>query len=153
MTPGRRALRYVRLDEIMPDVDRLLEGHSTVGNWSLAQICRHLAIVMRRVVDLPSSTPHDASRWVGEERKRQYVASGLIPEGIPTSPQLVPVEGLDEREEAEGLRRAIAHYEASPGPVVPHPLLGFLTREEWDRFHCIHCAHHLSFAVPATDRR
>jgi hypothetical protein len=143
----------VRLDEIMPDVDRLLEGHSTVGNWSLAQICRHLATVLRRVVDLPASTPHDASRWVGEERKRQYFASGLIPEGIPTSPQLVPVEGLDEREEAEGLRRAIAHYEASPGPVIPHPLFGFLTREEWDRVHCIHCAHHLSFAVPAADRR
>ncbi|MBV8381932.1 MAG: DUF1569 domain-containing protein [Planctomycetaceae bacterium] len=153
MTPGRRSLHFVRLGEIMPDVDRLLEGHSTVGNWSLAQICRHLATAMRRVVDLPASTPHDASQWVGEERKRQFFASGLGPEGLPTSPQLVPVEGLDEREEAEGLRRAIAHYEASPGPVVPHRLFGFLTREEWDRFHCIHCAHHLSFAVPATDRR
>ena len=104
------------------------------------------------MVDLPASTPHDASQWVGEKRKRQFFESGLVPEGIPTSPPLLPVEGLDEREEAEGLRQAIAHYEAPPGPVAPHRLFGFLTREEWDRFHCIHCAHHLSFAVPAADR-
>ena len=148
MTPGRRAIQFESLDEIMPEVDRLLEGHTTVGNWSLAQICRHLATVLRRVIDLPATTPHGPSQWVGEEGKRQFFESGLVPEGIPTSPQLVPVEGLDEREEAEGLRRAIAHYEASPGPVVPHRLFGFMTRQEWDRFHCIHAAHHLSFAIP-----
>ena len=74
--------------------------------------------------------------------------SGIVPEGIPTSMRIVPDESLEEREEAEGLRQAIARHEASPGPVVPHILLGFLTREEWDRFHCVHAAHHLSFAVP-----
>jgi hypothetical protein len=148
MTPGRRTLRFQDLEDIMPDVDRLLDGHTTVGNWSLAQICRHLATVMRRVVDLPTSTPHDASRWVGEERKRAFFESSVVPEGIPTSPRLLPAEALDEHEEAEGLRQAIAHYQASPGTVVPHVLFGFLTREEWDRFHCIHAAHHLSFAVP-----
>ena len=148
MTPGRRTLRFQDLEDIMPDVERLLDGHTTVGHWSLGQICRHLATVLRRVVDLPASTPHDASGWVGEGRKREFFESGVVPEGIPTSPRLLPAEALDEHEEAEGLRQAIAHYQASPGPVVPHVLLGFLTRKEWDRFHCIHAAHHLSFAVP-----
>jgi hypothetical protein len=153
MTEGRRTLRFDSLDEVMPDVERLLEGHSTVGAWSLAQICRHLATVMSRTVDLPASTPHDPSRWAGEEGKRQFFESGVVPEGIPTSPSLLPAEALDEREEAEGLRQAIAHYNASPGPVVPHVLFGFLTREEWDRFHCAHAAHHLSFAVPEAHAR
>ena len=153
MTPGRRPLRYESFDAIMPDVDRLLGGHTTVGNWSLAQICRHLATVMRRVVDLPASTPHDATQEVGEERKRQVFESGMLPEGLPAPPAVLPTESLDEREEVEGLRRAIAHYKASPGPVVPHRLFGPLTREEWDRIQCIHCAHHLSFAVQAADPR
>jgi hypothetical protein len=153
MTPGRRTLHFPDLDEIMPDVDRLLDGHTTVGNWSLAQICRHLATVMRLVVDLPPSTPHDSSRWVGEEQKRQFFESGAVPEGIPTSPRLLPAEALEEREEAERLGQAIAHYRASPGPVVPHVLFGSLTRSEWDRFHCIHAAHHLSFAVPKAPPR
>jgi hypothetical protein len=148
MTPGRRTIRYERLDDIMPDVDRLLDGHATVGRWTLAQICRHLATVMRRVIDLPASTPHDASRWVGEEAKGRFFESGMVPEGMPTTASLLPAELLDEREEAEGLRQSISRYKASPGPVVPHVLFGFLTREEWDRFHCLHAAHHLSFAVP-----
>jgi len=148
MTPGRRTLRYNSLDDIMPDVERLLAGHTTVGNWSLAQICRHLATVMRRVVDLPASTPHDPSLWVGEERKREVLESGMIPESLPAPPQVVPAETLGEREEAEGLRQAIAYYKASPGPVIPHRLFGPLSKEEWDRLQLIHVAHHLSFAVP-----
>src|SRR4051794_14669240 len=31
MTPGRRSLRFHSFDEIVPDVERLVDGHSTVG--------------------------------------------------------------------------------------------------------------------------
>ncbi len=148
MTPGRRTLRYQSLDEIMPDVERLLEGHTTVGQWSLAQICCHLATVMRRVVDLPASTPHDPSQLLGEEKKRQVFETGMIPEGLPAPPAVIAMEFRGEREEAEGLRQAIAYYKASPGPVVPHRLFGPLTKTEWDQLQLIHFAHHLSFAVP-----
>ncbi len=148
MTSGRRALRYETLDEVMPDVERLLEGHTTVGNWSLAQICRHLATVMRRVVDLPASTPSDPSKWVPEEEKRRVLESGVLPEGLPGPTDLMPPKSLDDREEAEGLRAAIAHYRASSGPVIPHRIFGPLTKVEWDRLQLVHFAHHLSFAVP-----
>jgi hypothetical protein len=148
MTPGRRTLRFNSFDEIMPDVERLLEGHTTVGTWSLAQICRHLATVARRVVDLPASTPSDPSQWVGEEQKREVFETGMIPEGLPGPPELMPPGDLDERAEAEGLRQAIAHYRASSGPAVPHRIFGPLSKAEWDRLQLIHYAHHLSFAVP-----
>jgi hypothetical protein len=148
MTPGRRTLRFGSLDEVMPEVERLLDGHATVGAWSLAQICRHLATAMRRVVDLPASTPDDPSHRVSEERKRQVFESGQLPEALPGPPEIMPAGVLGEREEAEGLRRAIDHYRASPGPVVPHRFFGHLTRDEWDRLQLIHFAHHLSFAVP-----
>jgi hypothetical protein len=148
MTPGRRSLSYGSFDEIMPDLERLLLGNTTVGNWSLAQICRHVATVMRRVVDLPASTPHDPSLWVGEEQKRQVFESGTLPEGIQGPAVVMPTEAFGEREEAEGVRQAIEHYKASAGPVIPHRFFGPLTRAEWDRLQLIHCAHHLSFAVP-----
>jgi hypothetical protein len=148
MTPGRRTLRIESFDDVMPDVERLLEGHTTVGTWSLAQVCRHLATAMRRVVDLPASTPHDPSLRVPEEQKRQVFESGVLPEGVPGPPEVIPAETLGAREEAEGLRAAIAYYKASPGPVIPHRLFGPLTRAEWDRLQLIHCAHHLSFVVP-----
>jgi hypothetical protein len=149
MADGRRTLSFGSLDEVMPDVEELLPGHHTLGNWSLAQICRHLSTVMRRVVDLPASTPSDPSQWVSAEEKRDVLASGKISAGLPTPQVLVPSEGLSAVEEAQGLRDAIAHYKASSGPVIPHRIFGPLTRAEWDRLQCIHCAHHLSFAIPA----
>lgn len=148
MTPGRRTLRYESLDDVMPDVERLLEGHTTVGGWSLAQICRHLASAIRRVVDLPVSTPFDPSHRVSEEQKRRVFETGVLPEGLPGPPEIIPAGTLDEWEEAEGVRAAIAHYRASPGPVIPHRFFGPLTKAEWDRLQLIHFAHHLSFAVP-----
>ncbi len=148
MTPGRRTLRYHTFDDVMPDVERLLEGHKTVGTWSLAQICCHLATVMRRVVDLPASTPHDPSKWVGEDQKRQVLESGMIPEGLPGPTEIMPTETIGELEEADRLRQTIAYYRASPGPVIPHRIFGPLSKEEWDRLQLIHLAHHLSFAIP-----
>ena len=147
MTPGRRVLRYESFDAVMPDVERLLEGHRTVGNWSLARICNHLAAVLRRHVDLPASTAFDPADRVSEGQKRRVFASGVLPDGIDAPPGVVAESVGDERAEAEGLREAIAYYLASPGPAIPHRLLGPLTREEWDRFELIHLAHHLSFAV------
>ena len=38
----RRSLEFASLDHVMPEVDRLLAGHTTTGNWSLGQICNHL---------------------------------------------------------------------------------------------------------------
>jgi hypothetical protein len=148
MTYGRRTLRYESFEEVMPDVERLLAGHTTVGRWTLAQICHHLAAVLRRHVDLPASTVFDPSDQVPEESKREMLESGVLPGGIAAPPGVLPEAVGGEREEAEGLRAAIAYYRDSSGPAIPHRILGPLTREEWDRFELIHLAHHLSFAVP-----
>ena len=132
----------------MPEVERLRRGHTTVGNWTLAQICRHLATVCSRVVDLPASTPRDPSLELGEERKREVLETAVSPKDCPRLRASCREGGLDEGEEAENLRQAIAYFQSSPGPVAPHRLFGPLTRDEWHRLQCIHCAHHLSFAIP-----
>src|SRR5262245_58667835 len=137
MTPQRRTLAFTSLDEVMPEVDRLRRGHTTVGSWSLAQICRHLATVLRRVVDLPASTPRDTGQELGEDRKREVLETGRLPEGLPAPQVVLPPETLDEAEEAESLRQAIAYFQSSPGPVAPHRLFGPLTRDEWHRLQSI----------------
>ena len=148
MTLTRRTLRYESFDDVMPDVERLLQGHSTVGRWTLAQICSHLALVLRRHIDLPAATVFDPADRAPEERKTQVMAMGVLPDGIQAPLAVAPGDALDDREEAENLRAALAYYLASPGPVATHRILGPLTKEEWDRFELIHLAHHLSFAVP-----
>ncbi|MBY0396765.1 MAG: DUF1569 domain-containing protein [Thermoleophilia bacterium] len=151
MTSGRRPLRFDRFDEVMPDVERLLRGHVTVGNWSLARICHHLAAVLRRHVDLPASTTFDPALRASDEAKRRVFDTGLIPEGVEAPPGVVAESVGPAAEEAEALRAAIAYYLASPGPAIPHRLFGPLTKDEWDRFELIHLAHHLSFALPTAD--
>ena len=70
-----------------------------------------------------------------------------VAEDMPIPPGVMPPSGdLDEREEAEKLRRAIAHFRAAPGPFMAHRFFGRLTRDEWHRLQLIHMAHHLSFA-------
>ncbi len=121
MTEGRRTLRFQTADEIMPDVERLLAGHRTVGDWSLGQICNHLATTMRRVIDMPASTPQDPSQWVSEERKQEIFASGMLPEGIPAPPQVLPTETTDDRTEAENLRQAHRLFPDFSGAGGPSP--------------------------------
>jgi|GEM_PF-580544 len=148
MTPGRRNLNFENFDEIMVDVERLLNGCDVVGGWSFAQICRHLSSSLRVTADLPASTPQDPSKWMAEELKRQIFESGLVPEGYVAPQLVVPAETVAESDEVESLRQAIAYYRASSGPVIPHIFLGPLTKVEWDRYHLMHCAHHLSFVIP-----
>lgn len=149
MNPDRRALQFASLDEILPDVHRLIGGHRTVGSWSLGQICDHLATVNRIFVDTPAEPKPDPALRVSDEQKGQVFATGELPEGRPLPGKLIPPELVDAAEGAERLRASLAYYQASPtGPVMDHRLFGSLSREEWDRVICIHCAHHLSFAVP-----
>ncbi len=150
MENGRRALEFKSFDEIMPDVEQLLKGHRTVGTWPLPRILKHLSLVLRRVVDLPASTPHDPSMEVSAEAKNHVFTTGKLPEAVPVPDMLTPESANTAREEADELRAALAHFLASPGPVIKHRLFGALTREEWHRLQLIHCAHHLSFAIPTT---
>lgn len=60
-----------------------------------------------------------------------------------------PKPGTDARAEAESLCTALRRFAAHDGPLAEHPIRGFVSRAVWEQFHCIHCAHHLSFALPA----
>ena len=144
----RRALSFSSLDEVMPEVDRLLEGHTTTGQWSLGQICNHLSTAMQYTVEgFPEQAPWLLHRTVGPVAKRQVLGSGVMPEGVKLPEKYLPRPDLDPRAEAEALRLAPllpgAHRPAGgPPPLrldVPRRM-GPLSR------HPLH--HHLSFARP-----
>lgn len=151
MTPGRRSLQFHNFDEINADVDRLLDGCSTVGNWSLGQICNHLATVTRRILNTPVDGPHDTSLRVSAEQRDRVLTTGVLPEGIALPGGLATPGEMDPREAARFLRQTLADFAATPGPLAPHRLFGPLSRDQWDRLVCIHCAHHLSFAIPTIE--
>ena len=63
---------------------------------------------------------------------------------------LAPSREENTQEIAESLRFSLGKLAEYQGGFPSHPFLGSLTREEWLQVHCIHSAHHLSFAIPTS---
>ncbi len=145
----RRMIDFASMNEIMLDVERLAKGHSTAGTWTLAQILHHLATSIRLT---SLGRAGSSSGTVSEAFRRQFFESRRFPEGVEAPHRrLIPPVESDLPAEIEALRDAIARFTEATGPFPSHPLLGPLSKEEWCQFHCIHCAHHLGFAVPVHD--
>ena len=146
----RRKLRFASLNEVMPDVERLLESHATVGRWTLGQIVNHLASAIRMSMEgTPEKFSWPVRRLFGPVARRLSFSLGWIPAGVRVQDIYLPRPGLDAAKEAEALRAAIERFQQFAGPFDEHPLLGRLSPTQWDWFHCLHCSHHLSFAWPA----
>ncbi len=142
----RRAFAFASLDDVMPEVERLLADHVMVSRWTLAQILNHLAGAVRYAATAPPC-PAEPTREQDVLRRRFFLRENF-PDGVEAPAILRPPPGLDARTEADSLREAIGHFASRTDPYPAHPRLGPLTGEEWDRFHRMHCAHHLGFAVP-----
>lgn len=145
----RRQLKFDSLDQVMPEVERLLAGHVTVGRWSLAQILNHLAQTIQVSMDGgPDKYSWAVRRLVGPLLRRLSLWFNWIPAGVRAPKMYLPRPGGAADKEAEALRAAMARFASHPGPFDEHPLFGRMTGAQWRRFHCVHCAHHLSFALP-----
>lgn len=151
MTKSRRSLTFAALDDVMPEVEGLLRGHVTVGNWSLGQICSHLTRAVHCTIDgFPPATrmPWIVRRTLGRMVLWHILRRNRFVEWMPAPADCQPKLGVDAVVEAEALRAALQRFAAHSGPLAEQPLYGPVDRAVWERFHCIHCAHHLGFAVP-----
>ena len=150
MTKGRRRLRFATLRDVPPDVDRLVaQGHRTVGRWTLAQICNHLSSNIVHTID---GFPGPVAPWIvrqtlGRAVRGLMLTPGRIMEGAPIPKNYRPAPTLDATAEVTALRAAIERFCSSQIECKPHPFLGWMSYKEWERFHCIHCGHHLSFVL------
>ncbi len=148
---GRRDLSFDRLDDVMPEVDRLLSGHTRAGSWTLGQVLHHLASAIRLTMAPPTPFVEGGPRAdrEAEVARRRFFRAGRFPDGVQVPhPSLLPPVEADERVQAESLRSAFRGFADHDGPLPAHPLLGPLSRDEWDAFHRLHCAHHLGLVRP-----
>ena len=148
--PQRRPLSFANLGEVLADVERLRAGgYERAGNWDLAQTCGHLAAWMSYPMD---GFPMRRLPWliritIGKLTRRRILKSGRMPARLWTVKESVPAPGGDESAAVERLRQTAERW-GRHGEFLPSPLFGRMDREQWTRFQCIHCAHHLSFLVP-----
>ena len=68
--------------------------------------------------------PSDPSFRVGERETHALVESGRLSEWMRPSATLEQPAVLEDAEEVEDLRAAVASHEASPAPFIDHPSFG-----------------------------
>lgn len=147
---GRRRLRFASYEEILDDARRLASGSTrSLGNWTLGQVCRHLAIAMEQssVGDLRFPVPLRA-RIFGR-LFRSAILNSRIPSGfrLPNEASSLIPEPISPELGLATLQRAIEGLKAT-SRRVSHPVLGAMTVEQWDLFHLRHAEMHLSFILP-----
>jgi hypothetical protein len=150
-TASRRPLSFDSLDKVSTDLDRLLAGNRTVGKWTFGQICNHLTKTFTGSVEgFPDKAPWLIRVTIAPLVFRHILKSQQMAEGIKAPSYLNPPSGLDDRAEAEALRAALRLFTLNSGPVQAHPFFGPIGRDGWEELHRLHCAHHLSFALPTS---
>src|SRR5689334_15134737 len=138
MTKGRRVLSFGSVLEVPGDAASLVGGHRTLGRWSMGQICNHLAATLTWSMD---GFPARQAPWVvcatfGKLAISRMSRTGRIPEGFPLPKKHAPGEALDAAEEAGRLAAAVARFAGHSGAFAPHPFIGRMTRERYERYHC-----------------
>lgn len=145
---SRRKLHFEKLSEVLEDVRKMRAcRHNCVGNWTLAQACKHLADTLHGSIDGIRLGGHRLRRWLLGRRILAWSFKHGIPPGITLDPRLNPSPDCEIDASISELETAIERYESHRGRLKPHPIFGRLNRQDWDRLHCFHCAHHLSYIV------
>ena len=90
----RRMLHFSDLPEVLAEANRLALNHRTLGRWTLAQICRHLADTIHGSIDGFDLRRHRFKRLIFRSLLLAYAYRWGIPKAYTVDPKLNPPEGL-----------------------------------------------------------
>lgn len=146
---GRRTLRFGSYEDLLADVQQMNAQPSRyLGNWSLGQVCEHLAKAIEYMVD---GAPFKVSwlfRTLGPFLKKRIISRPMKPGfRLPKSAAVYLPENTDAATGIARLQQAIERYRQAT-TLKPHAIFGTMTREECDQLNFRHAEMHLSFIVP-----
>ena len=147
---GRRTLHFNNQGEVLDDVRALASKPvKQLGNWSLGQICQHLAVATNSAIDGASFRPSLVVRLVAPFLKKRVIkgpmnpgfqvpqnGAAMIPAPTETAAGIAELERAIDRLGRDSVRK-------------PHGAFGPMTSDEWDQLLLRHAEMHLSFVVPA----
>ena len=157
----RRELKpFASFDAVVADADALHSGgYERAGMWTLAQACGHLASWLdyqrHGFPPLPfwlKPIFFALRNTMATGMLRKAITTGTMAAGSSTAPQSIPAPTVDDASELGRLKSAYRAWDAYTGPLVPSPLFGEHTRDDWRKLHLVHAAHHLSFLIPNPTR-
>lgn len=147
---ARRRIDLRTFEAVLEEVKWLSEkGYEKAGQWSLSQVCRHLAGAINAQIDGIATKVSLPERLIARFfikdaifRSRRIRAGVAAPQEIDS-----PADG-DQSIAIDDLKHAIDRLLKHEGFSHPHPYFGKLTNEQWRDYHLIHASHHLGFLVP-----
>lgn len=146
----RRSLHFKQLGDILADVRQLdAAPRRLLGRWSDAQILEHLALGVDMAFDgYGFRAPWPLRAFVHLIKNR--ILTGPMSAGLRLPRRgaaLLPPADISWEQALHHLERAIARFDDEV-PQHPHPILGRLTRMEYELLTLRHAELHLSFIVP-----
>ena len=148
----RRKLDFHEIDPLVAELQRLRDGgYRRSGQWSLSQICDHLAIFVRGSLgEFQKLLPWPLRFFVGKPLLRKLLRTRTMHPGRRVPAVLLPGAARDDAAAVDALVQLLRQFRDHRGPLRPNPLFGELSREQWTQMHLIHAAHHLSFLTPTS---
>jgi hypothetical protein len=152
-TLQRRTLEFRSPDEVIADLRRLeQEGYLRLGNWTLGQVCDHLAIFFRGSLEgFGKPFPWPVRVLLGKPMLASIMRKRGFRTGLKVPRRFLPGEPGDDAEAVARLVGLVERFRDHPGEYEPSPIFGRLSRGQWTDLHLIHSAHHLGFLVPRGD--
>jgi hypothetical protein len=144
---GRRSVRFDTYDALLADAETMAGQETrTLGNWSLGQNLKHVAMVLNSSIDGVGFKLPAPVRWMMTLLMKRRFLTQTLPPGFKTTEDFTPAPTSTD-EGLSALRDAIARVERK-STRAPHPAFGKLAKKDWDAFNLRHAETHLSFVVP-----
>jgi hypothetical protein len=147
MSKKLRNISYATIADCIADVETLRRGYRAGGNWTLPQVCFHLAYPLEQI---------SAARGepTTEQKQVQGFVDGVLANGwpeaeLPASKPMTPPADVGP-EAIDRFINAARKFSQLRDDRVEAYLLGPIEVEKLRRFALIHAAHHLNYFAPAT---
>lgn len=149
----REALSFASEAGVIADIERLRRGFVAAGNWSLEQVCWHLA----KTIPIRPSAGDASVPLNADEQKMQEVMDGMIraggpPPGFESPAQIVPPANC-EASAIDDLVKRLEAFGKFDAPFVQLHGFGAVPTVKARQMILGHSARHLAFLRPIVGPR
>lgn len=143
-----RNLEFKKIEQVIEEINRIQSSPvvNTTGLWSLYQIIQHLSSNLEySMSNYPKLFPSFLKSTVGKIAKFIVLGSNRMRSGLPNPIAPKFREEGDAKKEIKLYLERIEKFKNFQGSFASHPIFDFMTKEEWEKLHAMHAAHHLSY--------
>jgi predicted small secreted protein len=146
-----RKLRFKNLNDAVKELKVLnkAKDYKIVGKWTYYQILDHCsADIEGSILGYKRKVPWLFRKFFGPSVLKKILKNGFIPARQRYPAILKKREKANERSALNRILKAIKNFKKYNGPMFDDPFYGCMNKEQYEKLHAYHLAHHLGFVEP-----